>query len=92
MPKFRLPGVIWVVIIAAAIVAVETFVPAAYQLYGEVAVVAIMAIAKSMNIGGDEIDAMVKKIHEQQNQGAIPRGVIVPTPRKRGKVERWLVG
>lgn len=88
----RIPGVIWTTIIAVAIFACQTLLPDAYAVYGSMGVVALFSIAKAMNLGGDEIDKMVADLHKAQNQGAVPRGIVVPTPRKRGKVERWLVG
>lgn len=70
MNDIKVPGALWVVLIALAVVFCESYLPAEYQVYGQVAVVAILAVAKAMNLGTQDIEKLIALIREIQNRGS----------------------
>lgn len=101
MKDLRIPGVLWVIIIAVAIVAIETYMPVEYQLLGEAAIVALFAIAKANALGTKQIEDLIDLLRTVQTQPqATARGMgapnIVPTvdveKYEPNKTVRFLLG
>lgn len=95
MKDIKLPGFLWVVLIAVAIVLIETFVPVEFQAYGEIAVVALLGAAKAFNLGTKEIDDLLALLRQLQAQ--VPRAEAAYVEPEIEKHEpngfvRWLVG
>lgn len=93
--NIKVPGIIWTVIIALAIWAIESFAPTAYQMYAEVAVVAIMAIVKGFNLDDKQVQELLDILRRLQAQVPAQEAAFVQPEieaHERGKLERWLVG
>lgn len=92
MNSIRIPGFVWVILIAVAVVGCETYL--ANPLYGEIAVVALMGAAKALNLGTKEIEDMLAMLRKMQLSHPQERGMApsVEVPKPPNKVARWLLG
>jgi hypothetical protein len=99
----RIPGLIWTLLIAILIVAIETYMPAEYQLYGEAAVVALFGIAKAANLGTQQLEELIAILRtvqatQPQTRGLLTDEGVVVTPAlaaeeyEPNKLVRWLAG
>lgn len=90
MKDLRIPGVIWVIIIALAIVGIETYTPVEYQAYAEMGVVALFAIAKANALGTKQIEDLIDLLRTMQTQPqATARGVGAPSMTPTVDVEKY---
>lgn len=102
MKDIKLPGFLWVLGIAVAIVLIETYVPGQYQYFAEGAVVFLMGAAKARNLGTQDVEKMVALLKNipAQPSGAVgaERGAVVSAapintkPYEPNKGVRWLLG
>lgn len=93
MKDIKVPGVVWVILIAVAIILIETFVAPGYQLYAEGAVVAIMAAAKAANLGTQQIEDLLDLLRKMQESQPMPRGMAVDVDEHEpNKAVRFLLG
>lgn len=95
MSNIRIPGVLWTVVIALAIWAIETFLAPGYQLYAETAVVVIMGIAKAANLDDKQVKELLAVLRRLQAQVPVQEAAFVePEIEKHepNKAITWLVG
>lgn len=98
MRDVKIPGALWTLLIAAVIVGIETYVPTAYQMYSEAAVVAILAAAKAANLGTADIDQLLAILRQMQARGAsvpetaMARGAKPEVIQEPNKAMRFLLG
>lgn len=106
MKDLKIPGFVWTVGIVLAVVFCENFLPPEYQLYGQMAVVVLMGLAKAMNLGVKDIEellALLREIKAKQppmmrsSEGALvaPTVTISETEIQQhepNKVMRFLLG
>lgn len=94
MNNIKIPGTLWVLGIAVAVWAIETYVPGGYQLYAEGAIVVLMGIAKARNLGTQEIEDLLAMLRRLQRTMPVQESGAVLDVEKHepNKVARWLVG
>lgn len=102
MKDIKIPGILWVVGIAVAIILIETFVAPGYQLYAEMGIVVLMGVAKAANLGTQQIEdllALLRRMQESQpGPEGSPRGMAVDPYRtgvdehEPNKAVRFLLG
>ena len=95
MKEFKIPGVLWTLLIAIAIVCIETFVAPGYQFYAEAVVVVLMAVAKGFNLDNKQIEELVAVIRNLQKQLPAQEAAFVQSAieaHQPDKFTTWLVG
>lgn len=93
--NIKVPGIIWTVIIALAIWAIESFAPTAYQMYAEIAVVAIMAIVKGFNLDDKQVQELLAVLRKLQAQVPAQEAAFVEPEieaHEPDKLTTWLWG
>ena len=96
MKDIRIPGFIWVVLIAAGIVFCENYL--ANPLYGEIAIALLMGAAKALNLGTEHLEEALELLRGMQNATTAvgARGQAMPSVNvselKPNKPLRWLFG
>lgn len=93
--NIKVPGTLWVVLIALSIWAIESFAPAAYQMYAEVAVVAIMAVVKGFNLDDKQVQELLDILRRLQAQVPAQEAAFVQPDieaHKPDKLTTWLWG
>lgn len=94
MNNIKVPGILWTVLIAVAIILIETYLAPGYQLYAEGAIVVLMGAAKAFNLGTKEIDDLLAMLRRLQRTMPVQESGAVLDVEKHepNKVARWLVG
>lgn len=94
MKDFKIPGFLWVVLIAVAVMLAENYLPS--PLYVELALLLLFGIAKAYNLGTQDIEDVLDIL--RRTDSLVPRGRSIVTTEviaeqyKPNKTARWLVG
>jgi hypothetical protein len=102
----KIPGILWTVLIAAAIIFCENYLPPEYAAYGPIAVVVLMGAAKAANLGTKEIEELlailrgikgnqVRAMHNPEEMAAAPTITVPETTIEKyepNKAVRFLLG
>lgn len=78
MKDIKIPGFLWVVLIAVAVVLCENYMP--NPLYAEAAILVFMGLAKGLNLGTKEIENLVDLLRAMQVR---PAGAVGPVGVER---------
>lgn len=95
MNNIKIPGFLWVVLIVVVIIALETYVPVGYRMYSEVAVVALLGLAKAFNLDSKQVEELLAMIRRLQAQVPVQEASYVAgevEAAKSSNLEKWLVG
>ena len=93
MKDFKVPGFLWVVLIAVAVMLAENYLPS--PLYVELALLILFGVAKAYNLGTQDIEAVLEIL--RRTDSLVPRGRGIATTveieqHEPNKVARWFVG
>lgn len=96
MKDIKIPGFLWVVLIAVAVMLAENYLP--NPLYVELALMILFGAAKAYNLGTKEIEDVLDILRRIDKGLGVERGRVVNhvgidiEAYKPNKVTRWFVG
>lgn len=90
MKDFKIPGFLWVVLIAVLVMLAETYLPS--PLYVEAALLILFGAAKAYNLGTQDIEDVLDILRRNEPRSRGIATTVEIEQHEPNKVARWFIG